>query len=159
MTSRRFPAPWQVEQTPGGYKVLDANGQALAYVYARETKQQVEIAKVLTFDEARTLYHLLYRDISDRFDDPEEILTANEICHLGQPVRCLRTDDGEWAPTLRFALSAPLIAALLGLDAQHLAERFRADLERVGRKIRLAATLLAGDGEKIVANEDTVARC
>jgi uncharacterized protein with GYD domain len=36
MTSRRFPAPWQVEQTPGGYKVLDANGQALAYVYARE---------------------------------------------------------------------------------------------------------------------------
>ena len=27
MTSRRFPAPWQVEQIPGGYKVLDANGQ------------------------------------------------------------------------------------------------------------------------------------
>jgi hypothetical protein len=24
MTSRRFPAPWQVEQTPGGFKVLDA---------------------------------------------------------------------------------------------------------------------------------------
>jgi len=40
MTSRRFPAPWQVEQIPGGYKVLDANGQALAYVYARETMQQ-----------------------------------------------------------------------------------------------------------------------
>ncbi len=115
--------------------------------------------KLLSFEEARTIYHLLYRDISDRFDDPEDILTANEICHLGQPVRCLRTDDGEWAPTLRFALSAPLIAALLGLDAQHLAERFRADLERVGRKIRLAATLLAGDGEKIVANEDSVARC
>ena len=52
MTSRRFPAPWQVEQTPGGYKVLDANGQALAYVYARETQQQAEIAKALTFDEA-----------------------------------------------------------------------------------------------------------
>jgi hypothetical protein len=35
MTStRRFPAPWTVEQIPGGYKVLDANGQALAYVYA-----------------------------------------------------------------------------------------------------------------------------
>jgi hypothetical protein len=27
MTSRRFPPPWQVEQTPGGFKVLDANGQ------------------------------------------------------------------------------------------------------------------------------------
>jgi hypothetical protein len=29
---RRFPPPWQVEQTPGGFKVLDANGQALAYI-------------------------------------------------------------------------------------------------------------------------------
>ena len=32
MTSRRFPAPWQVEQIPGGYKVLEANGQALTVV-------------------------------------------------------------------------------------------------------------------------------
>ena len=55
MTSRRFPAPWQVDQIPGGYKVLGANGQALAYVYARETKQQADIAKVLTFDEARPI--------------------------------------------------------------------------------------------------------
>jgi len=44
---------WQVEQIPGGFKVLDANGQALVYVYARETQQQVEAAKALTFDEAR----------------------------------------------------------------------------------------------------------
>jgi hypothetical protein len=34
MTSRRFPAPWQVE-IPGGFKVLDASGQVLVYVYAR----------------------------------------------------------------------------------------------------------------------------
>jgi hypothetical protein len=27
-----------VEQIRGGYKVLDANGQSLAYVYGRETK-------------------------------------------------------------------------------------------------------------------------
>jgi hypothetical protein len=56
MTSpRRFPAPWQVEQIPGGYKVLDASGQALAYVYGRETRQQADTANVLTFDEARAL--------------------------------------------------------------------------------------------------------
>ena len=55
MTSRRFPAPWQVEQIPGGYKVLDASGHALAYFYARETKAQADIAKVLTFDEARRI--------------------------------------------------------------------------------------------------------
>ena len=28
---RRFPALWNVEKIPGGFKVLDANGQALAY--------------------------------------------------------------------------------------------------------------------------------
>jgi len=49
------PSLWQVEQTPGGFKVLDANGQALVYVYARETKAEADIAKVLTFDEARCI--------------------------------------------------------------------------------------------------------
>jgi hypothetical protein len=29
--TRRFAPPWTVEQTPGGYKVLDANGQSLPY--------------------------------------------------------------------------------------------------------------------------------
>ena len=35
--------------------MVDANGQALAYVYARETREQADIAKVLTFDEARRI--------------------------------------------------------------------------------------------------------
>ena len=35
------------------YVVKDATGQALAYVYARETKSDADIAKVLTMDEAR----------------------------------------------------------------------------------------------------------
>ena len=39
MTSRRFPPPWQVEQIAGGFKVLDASGQALVYIYARETRE------------------------------------------------------------------------------------------------------------------------
>jgi hypothetical protein len=58
-SSRRFPPPWQVEQTSGGFNVLDASGQALAYVYARETREQVDIAKVLTLDEARALPSML----------------------------------------------------------------------------------------------------
>ena len=52
---RRFPPPWTVEEIPGGYKVIDANGQALAYVYARETERDVQIANVLTMDEARRI--------------------------------------------------------------------------------------------------------
>jgi len=42
-----------VEHIPGGYKVLDANGQSLAYVYGRETRANADTAKVLTMDEAR----------------------------------------------------------------------------------------------------------
>ena len=55
MASRCFPPPWTVEQIPGDFKVLDASGQALVYVYARETKAEADIAKVLTFDEARRI--------------------------------------------------------------------------------------------------------
>jgi hypothetical protein len=51
----RFPAPWTVERVPGGLKVVDANGQSLAYVYSRETKDAANIAGVLTEDEARRI--------------------------------------------------------------------------------------------------------
>ena len=52
---RRFPPPWTVEKIPGGFKVLDANQQSLAYVYARETLSDAQIANVLTEDEARRI--------------------------------------------------------------------------------------------------------
>jgi hypothetical protein len=52
---RRFPAPWTVEKIPGGFKVYDANGQSLAYVYGRETRADADIANVLTMDEARRI--------------------------------------------------------------------------------------------------------
>ena len=44
-----------MEQIPGGYKVLDANGQALTYVYGRETRADADTANVLTMDEARRM--------------------------------------------------------------------------------------------------------
>ena len=43
------------ERIDGGYVVKDANGQALAYVYARETRADAAIANVLTMDEARRI--------------------------------------------------------------------------------------------------------
>jgi hypothetical protein len=55
MTTRRFPPPWRVEQIPGGYKVLDAHGQSLAYLYGREMTAEADIAHVLTMDEARRI--------------------------------------------------------------------------------------------------------
>jgi hypothetical protein len=39
----------------GGLKVIDANGQSLAYVYSRENENDARIAKVLTEDEARRI--------------------------------------------------------------------------------------------------------
>jgi hypothetical protein len=55
VTDRRFPPPWTVERIPGGLKVVDANGQSLAYVYSRETPDAAAIAHVLTEDEARRI--------------------------------------------------------------------------------------------------------
>jgi hypothetical protein len=52
---RRFPPSWTVETIPGGLKVCDANGQSLAYVYARENPNDAHLAKVLTEDEARRI--------------------------------------------------------------------------------------------------------
>jgi hypothetical protein len=48
---RRFPAPWTVEKIPGGFKVVDATGQSLAYVYADNR----QIVNALTEDEARRI--------------------------------------------------------------------------------------------------------
>jgi hypothetical protein len=52
---RRFPTPWHADKMPGGYVVRDANGQALAYLYARENEDEARQAKVLTCDEARRI--------------------------------------------------------------------------------------------------------
>jgi 2-methylisocitrate lyase-like PEP mutase family enzyme len=52
---RRFPPPWIVEATDGGFKVIDANGQALAYVYGYADMRDAGIAKSLTLDEARRI--------------------------------------------------------------------------------------------------------
>ena len=55
ITTRGFPPPWTVEEIPGGFKVIDAQGQSLAYCYGRETQADADIAKVLTMDNARRI--------------------------------------------------------------------------------------------------------
>jgi hypothetical protein len=52
---RRFPPPWTVEKIAGGLKVVDANGQSLAYVYSRDHPHAAHIAGVLTEHEARRI--------------------------------------------------------------------------------------------------------
>ena len=52
---RRFPPPWIVEALDGGFKVIDSNGQSIAYVYGYADKRDAETAKGLTLDEARRI--------------------------------------------------------------------------------------------------------
>jgi K+/H+ antiporter YhaU regulatory subunit KhtT len=55
VTSRRFPAPWRADKITDGHVVRDANGQALVYVYSRDSEAEALQAKVLTNDEARRI--------------------------------------------------------------------------------------------------------
>jgi hypothetical protein len=50
---RRLLPPWTVEAIDGGFKVVDANKQAIAYVYGHADKRDAEIAKSMTLDETR----------------------------------------------------------------------------------------------------------
>lgn len=53
---RRFPPPWTVEKTGGGFRVVDANGVLLAYVYARDDLAAGSQGSLwLTTDEARRI--------------------------------------------------------------------------------------------------------
>ena len=52
---RRFPAPWTIETLDGGFKIVDSNGQSLAYVYGHADPRDAETAKGLTLDEARRI--------------------------------------------------------------------------------------------------------
>ena len=40
---RRFPPPWTIERLPGGFKVIDASGQSLAYFYARASDLEAPV--------------------------------------------------------------------------------------------------------------------
>ena len=53
--ARRFPPPWRADKMPGRYAVRDANGQALVYIYSRDSEAEAMQAKVLTADEARRI--------------------------------------------------------------------------------------------------------
>ena len=52
---RLLPQPWSVEAIAGGFKVVDADKQAIAYVYGYADKRDAEIANGMTLDQARRI--------------------------------------------------------------------------------------------------------
>jgi hypothetical protein len=61
MAGRRFPRPWQFEPIPGGYRVIDANGLALAHVYGEPPNAIAISDKRLTDNEAEKVARLIAR--------------------------------------------------------------------------------------------------
>jgi hypothetical protein len=77
--TRRVPPPWRAEQIPGGYKILDANGQSLAYIYGRETRADADIAHALTMDGARRIASNIAK-LPNFLADPEAHDTGRGSC-------------------------------------------------------------------------------
>jgi hypothetical protein len=61
MPQRCFPRPWRFEPIPGGYRVIDANGLALAHVYGEPPNAIAISDKRLTNNEAEKLARLIVR--------------------------------------------------------------------------------------------------
>jgi hypothetical protein len=61
MAGRRFPRPWRFEPIPGGYRVIDANGLALACVYGGPADAVAISDKRLTNREAEIIARLIAR--------------------------------------------------------------------------------------------------
>jgi hypothetical protein len=54
--TRRFPPPWDIIQTPGGYQVVAANRVTVAWVYSRDDLARTSGgSQWLTDDEARRI--------------------------------------------------------------------------------------------------------
>jgi hypothetical protein len=50
----RFPPPWTIERTPGGWRVKDATGVPVAFTYGDDAPQGVG-SLALSVDEARRI--------------------------------------------------------------------------------------------------------
>jgi hypothetical protein len=51
----RIPPPWRLEDVPGGFRVTDAHGRPLAYVYSVDGSARAALPDALTPAEARAI--------------------------------------------------------------------------------------------------------
>lgn len=58
---------------------------------------------------------------------------------LGQPVKCVRLDDGSWGATLRIGLSMPLVTERSALDDEALRLSFASDMARIREALEAVA--------------------
>jgi len=58
---------------------------------------------------------------------------------LGQPVKCVRLDDGSWGATLRIGLSMPMVVERAKLDDEALRRSFAEDMAKVRAALEAVA--------------------
>jgi hypothetical protein len=54
---------------------------------------------------------------------------------LGQPVKCVRLDDGSWGATLRIGLSMPIVTERSTLGDEALRQSFASDMARIRKAL------------------------
>ena len=84
--------------------------------------------------------HLAGRDWT--FEDAQrwhKDLLAHDI-RLGQPVKCVKLEDGRWGATLRIGLTMWQVVDRAGLDGHELAASFEADMKRVAAALKAVAS-------------------
>ena len=84
MPQRRFPRPWRFEPIPGGYRVIDANGLALAHVYGQPRAAIALSDQRLTDDEAERIARL--PDLVDLERDRNKAKSRRRSPPLYRPV-------------------------------------------------------------------------
>jgi hypothetical protein len=90
----------------------------------------VEMRTLSTIDLSRRAGH-------PDFDEAVRIHKAlvDHGIRLGQPVKCVKLEDGRWGATLRVGLSMPQVVALDGLDDETLEAKLAADMDRIAGAI------------------------
>ncbi|HEX8308991.1 MAG TPA: hypothetical protein VF645_11310 [Allosphingosinicella sp.] len=93
--------------------------------------------------EMRTLSTLDLSEFSgaSTFDDSvrwHKAMLAHAV-RLGQPVKCVRLEDGSWGATLRIGLSMPMVVERAALDDEELRRSFAQDMARVRAALEAVA--------------------
>jgi hypothetical protein len=93
--------------------------------------------------EMRTLSTLDLSEFSDgaTFEDSVRWHRAmlDHGVRLGQPVKCVKLEDGSWGATLRIGLSMPMVVERAGLDEEALRRSFADDMAWVRAALEAVA--------------------
>jgi len=121
---------------------IEAEPLDMDSIYTLEITPPPEYGIKPDYALATDVYHSLNQDIS-RLVPREHSGVGQFRLRLGQPVKS-HPDEGDWKPTLRLSLGAPLISELHFLDESEIFERFMSDFHMLERKTDLILRMTAG---------------